>query len=82
MHLPVLVVTILFKLANLEVNGNILKWTRSFIEKREICVRISSLHSDFKRISKVVPQGSVIGPLLFNVMMKDLLKPESNIKTL
>lgn len=51
---------------------NILK---SFLFNRQFCVKINSSSSTYRQISAGVPQGSILGPLLFNVFMYDIPIP-------
>ena len=44
----------------------------SYLYKRKQRVKIGSLKSDLKEISKGVPQGSILGPLIFNILMNDI----------
>ena len=35
------------------------------------CVRIDNIYSGFKEIISGVPQGSIVGPILFNAFLND-----------
>ena len=37
----------------------------SYLTKRKQCVKLGSTKSDFESILKGVPQGSILGPVLF-----------------
>ena len=73
---------LLFKLAKLGISGCFLGWIGNFLTGRSFCVRIGSFMSDFRSIENGVPQGAVVSPTLFNIMMSDFPKPVSTIKTL
>ena len=47
------------------IRGNILDWFKNYLNNREQFTYINNTHSDKKNISCGIPQGSVLGPLLF-----------------
>lgn len=63
---------VLIKLQGLGVAGKMVRWIDSFLSNRTIQVRINGLMSRVCKIDNGVPQGSVISPLLFNILVSDL----------
>ena len=56
------------------IGGRVLKWIKSYLSGRSAKVKIGSTESSSKPIEIGVPQGSILGPLLFILYMKDLEK--------
>ena len=62
----------LLKLQNIGVDGIELAWFRNYLHGRMQCVAIGKAKSSLKPISSGVPQGSILGPLLFIIFMNNL----------
>ena len=54
--------------------GLALKYIYSYLTNRKQCVKINNTHSSQQNIVSGVPQGSIVGPILFNVFLNDFFQ--------
>ena len=63
---------LLGKLDSLGVSSQSLRWFKSYLSERKQSVVINGSVSDPRSIQLGVPQGSILGPLLFNIYINSL----------
>ena len=62
------------KIKLLGITGNIGKWIYCFLTGRTQTVLVNGIKSDISEVKSGVPQGSVLGPLLFLILLGDIDK--------
>jgi len=69
------------KFANSGLDSKLVVWIREFLLGRTQRVRVGGQLSEEVRVTSGVPQGSVLGPLLFLAYVNDILRNiESTIR--
>ena len=61
-------------LARKKVAGKLLAWSYDFLKDRQMRVKYQGTFSDYSTLQNGTPQGSVLSPYLFNILMDYLLQ--------
>ena len=62
------------KLGLYNVSQGTRSWIRDYLTNRTQYVQIGTKKSNMKSVARVVPQGSVLGPLLYTIYMNELME--------
>ena len=69
-----------FKLAQNSISGSLLKLFQNYLNNRKQRVVLNGSFFEYSKIASGIPQGSILGPLLFLIYINDLEKHiKSNI---
>ena len=71
---------LLYKMEQLGLRGNILQFTADFLANRSIQVRVGTALSNSYQLQNGTPQGSVISPFLFIIMINDVDEATNGVK--
>lgn len=62
------------RLEAIGIRGKILDWFRNYLQERKIIVMIDQQYSELKETKIGIPQGSILGPILYTIYVNPVFK--------
>ena len=63
---------LIHKLKSYNLNSQVVEWITSFLSNRKQRIRLNNSFSDRKQVISGIPQGSILGPLLFMIYPRNV----------
>ena len=64
----------LFSLVQRGIQGHLLAWAKGYLKNRKARVKFQGHISSYKDLENGTPQGGIISPLLFNILMENIAR--------
>ena len=64
---------LLYKLSSAGIKGDLLRWLSSYLSNRTQRVVLNGQSSEWSCVKAGVPQGSILGPLIFLIYINDII---------
>ena len=63
---------LLHKIKRLNIKGKLGRWLKNFLTERQQVILVDKVKSKFSKLVSGIPQGSVLGPILFLIYISDI----------
>ena len=63
---------LLHKIKRLKIRGKLGRWIQNFLTERQQVILVNKVKSKYSKLVSWIPQGSVLGPILFLIYISDI----------